>query len=215
MLRFTLFVALLTLSVQARPRSQVLEENLAASGGRPGYQIRANYPVFTDPGVSPRLGRACEQLLQADVQLFKQTYEQLSPGGLPWSYQARFKVEMESAELVSILYQVTARQDGAHPRQYFLTVAGSPRTGQIWKLPESRLKPIAAYCQADLKRQLQSDFGVEGSDQLARGTAPTRENYRAVLPTSAGLRVYFATEQIGPNLLGTRVVDVALNRSGR
>ncbi|MBS2033841.1 DUF3298 domain-containing protein [bacterium] len=207
MWRSFFLMCMFTQAALAAPIMRSIKQEMAASQGRPGYQLEASYPDFPT-GVSPRVNQACLALLKADLERFKGNYQHLSTGGSAWSYQARCRLEMETSDLVSILYSVTAHEDGAHPRFYFLTLACSPKSGQIWHLSQQKLKPLSRYCIADLKKQLKLKAGAGGEAQIEQGAAPRMENFRAVLPTPQGLRIYFRTDQIGPNLLGTRTVTV-------
>jgi hypothetical protein len=171
----------------------------------------ASYPVF-GAGVSPKVNQACAALLQSDIEKFKRDYQRAAGGRLSWTYQAKFSLESDTPEMLSILYTVTSQQDGAHPRYYFLTQAFSPQSGQPWALQRSSLKKLSDYCIADLKKQIHPEFGSAGDAQIERGAGPKLENFTCVLPTPKGLKVYFRTDQIGPNLLGTRVVTVPYQR---
>lgn len=210
---FVLLVLLAT-AVMARPQSGTLRDQRPAGQGQPGYTLEASYPIF-GAGVSPKVNQACAALLQKDVKQFKQFYQESARGRFEWTYHVRYSVESDTPEVISVLYTVTSRQDGAHPRFYFLAQAFSPKSGRPWQLERSSLSRLSAYCIADLKKQIHPQFGSAGDDQIERGAGPQMENFKSVLPTPKGLKVYFPTDQIGPNLLGTRVVTIPYAALGR
>ena len=212
-----LFLLVCCNGVQARPdfHTKTLREQQEPGGALPGYQIQADYPEFSAP-LSARLNQRSLQLLQADLKRFKDDYQSLSsgPGSHRWNYWAEVTVESASPKITSVVYTVTAREDGEHPRFYFLSQTFTPQTGHVWKLDDYFLAGTPwlarlSVCSVDrLKKQIHKKFDSAGDADIEKGAAPRRENFKHVIPTSTGLRVYFPTGQIGPNLVGTQEVTI-------
>ena len=208
-------VGLVCLSVAGQPKfeKKSLREEQKATGDKPGYQVEADYPVFTAP-ISPIVNELSLHLLQADIERFKAEYREGLPGKNPWGYWSHGSLEYSSPKVISVLYTITARQAGAHPRFYFLAQGWSPQSGQALKLADyfkpatPWLKKLSVGCIARLKKEIHGEFGSSGDAQIERGAGPVAENFQTVLPTARGFRVYFPTNQIGPNLIRTRIVTV-------
>ena len=204
-----LWLSLCSLAVSSEPayQSKSIHEKNA---GNPGYSVEAAYPVFAAQEAN-RHGLA---LLQAEIDQFKRYYEQGNPGKWPWHFTATFKVEYQSPQVISVVYTIIAKQDGAHPLHYFVGHAFTPNSGQERTLPSffrrgtPWLQKLSTYCIASLKKTLHKEFGSNGDSQIERGAAPRPENFKTVLPTAQGMRVYFPTQQIGPNVAGTHIITV-------
>ncbi|HYP54204.1 MAG TPA: RsiV family protein [Pyrinomonadaceae bacterium] len=79
------------------------------------------------------------------------------------------------------------------------------------------LQSIAAYCVGKFEREGLS-CGPDGfidREWLAKGPAPTKDNYASWALTREGLRVTFGEYQIGPGCLGLVKVVVPYEHLGR
>ena len=101
MARSLFLLLLMSGPLLARPDSRLIHERQSAVQGLPGYEVEARYPVF-GRGVSPRVNQVCLSLLQQDLARFRSNYQQLSSGGFPWSYQARFSLEPKVCDAILI-----------------------------------------------------------------------------------------------------------------
>ena len=160
-------------------------------------------PTYTIAVKYPGPNAAALRLVSEEIAAFKK--EEMQPGCV---LEINYEVVYSSPKITSLLFSGYANLGGAHPngiqKTLLLSSTGQPLSLRQCLRGNGWLKALETYCRQDLQRQkLDSD-----KDWILTGTAGTPENYQRVLPTSKGLRVFFADYQVAPHALGPQEVMV-------
>jgi hypothetical protein len=187
------------------------------------YEVSAQYPQLTG-GNNPnfeKFNQAVRASVTKKVAGFKKDMapaegEEPPPeGSMGSDLNVSYTVALAQDDLVSIEFIVSSYEQGAaHPNSYSEVFNYDLKNGKQLKLrdlfkPGAKfLQPIAAYCIAELKKQMKSsDVGADDR-WIGEGAAPAANNYAGWTITRQGLRIVFDPYQVAPYAAGRQYVLV-------
>ena len=110
--------------------------------------------------------------------------------------------------VVSIIFNVSNFEGGAHGANYFVSLNYSPKDKKEIKLADlfpgqsDYLKKISDYCKTDLTKQIIERMQSTDGTWINDGAAPTQENYSFFLINKDNILFYFPQYQIAPYVSG-------------
>jgi hypothetical protein len=156
------------------------------------------------PGASA--GEAADK--PGDKQAEPKPVEKMPAAELPpHTFNGGYQVVFATPELVSVLFNYSIYQGGAHPNNVSAAFNYDLKRGAEVKLPDlfapksNYLKLISDYSVKELKK-------LSTTSEVERGAGPKPENFRSWNVTPAGLKFIFDPYQVGAYAVGAHEVIV-------
>jgi hypothetical protein len=185
---------------------------LAERGRKPEYAIEIRYPQIVVP-VEAQHGKFNAEVVALVRRKASQFKRHVAPGSrTPSSLDVDFVVGLSGPRLISLKFEADTYFSGAaHPQHEAFTftydLRGDRRLdlGDLFVPGAAYLDVIARYCAEAVARQVASP---PDASWIARGTAPTRDNYRRWVVTGQGVYILFDPYQAAPYADGLQEVLV-------
>lgn len=168
------------------------------------YSIDMNYPQFDIPSIDAKVKAGVD----AFVEEFKKEAAEKKGGEAPYELTSSFAGAYMDDEIVSVRLTVSRFTGGAHPGTMIYGLNYARATGKeiglksVLALIGATLTQVSEHSSAQLKERLGDSF-------IAKGAAPTEENYWMYSINDKGVTFIFNEYQVAPYAAGPQRVSFA------
>jgi hypothetical protein len=202
----------------APPNLKLLPRQVRENNRRLGYTVKASYPQVAQAkdARAQKFNREIAALLMDEIKGFTKNFRgpegRNARGDGNNTFDAQYKVEMATDDLVSVRFGISTYFSGAaHPNyesrvfNYDLNAGRTLRLGDLFRPDTRYLDVLSKYCINALKKKLGPDPDEEW---IGKGAGPTAENYRNWNVNRKGLVITFDAYQVTSYAAGPQEITV-------
>ena len=177
--------------------------------------VTVHYPSFGRAQLDSAIEKVAQNALEKARTDLQQKVDEDKAGGMAndmaeYYHETKYEVTLASADAVDIAFLHEGYMGGAHGYMRYQTVMldGNGNAIDPWSLfanESEALNRMSEESRKQLVAQITDSENVE--DMVKGGTEPTRENFRNIVRTEKGFRVYFDPYSVAPGSEGGMFVD--------